>query len=268
MNKIINYSPFQPDYRRRPGYKHHLVSQDSPLYGIVYEFYELTNDQSSSDIILKALPDGIIDMVIVFDEDGDRFHIGAGDGKLYNVRYRGVKRIFGMGLMPGVVKELLSVRAIDVVRTGRIDLSDLESFLCMKEDMLAAESFKERIQIATDMLLCLLSEKSEDNAVICHSVNQIVNHLDEFRVEKVANDVGYSLRYFRKIFTEYVGYSPQKFMRIVRFQNSYRALFQGEYSKSLTEISAEYGYYDLSHMNKEYQLLAGKLPCELKKILS
>lgn len=268
MNEKMSYKPFQPDYRRREGYKRQRVSENSPLYGIVYEFYELTNEQLSTDIILKALPDGIIDMVVMFDEEDVRFHIGAGNGKLYDVRYQKVKRVFGMGLVPGIIKDLLPMSALDIVRTGRVDLSGLDSFLRIKKDLLYAKSFEERVQIVTEMVLCLLLEQSENNTMIQHSVNQIVNHLNEFRVEKVANDVGYSLRYFRKLFTEHVGYSPQKFMRIVRFQKSYRALIRRDDSKSLTDTSVEYGYYDLSHMNKEYQLLVGKLPCDLKELLS
>lgn len=267
MEKKIYYNPYQPDYCRQSNYRSYTIDEDNLLYGIVYEIYEFSNEGVSSDLRLKALPDGVLDMIIIFRDNDVDMWVGGGDGKLYDVCYQNVTRIIGMGLVPGVIKSILPCNAEDVSTSGRVFLSGLQQFIRMKKDLLFAETFEERMELVQNLIFSLMFEQSGSSAVIRQSVNQIARHLEEFRVEEIASEAGYSLRYYRKLFLENVGYSPKKYMRIVRFQESYKALLRTP-DASLTDISVEYGYYDLPHMNKEYQLLTGNLPCELKQIFA
>ncbi len=258
------YRPLQPDYERQGGYKSYIVQEDDPLYGIVLMYYEFSNVTQAEEMILKALPDAIIDIVFKCYQDMVDVHIGAGTGKYYEIKYEKVEHLFGLQLAPGAVNMLFPFKAENVVQAGRINLSEMIEFHLLREKFKKTGCFEERIVIVSKILEEIFDVRLECYDTIQSSVREMMGHLCEFKVEDVAREVGYSIRYFRKIFKENVGYSPQKFMRIVRFQKSYEAIVRNSKKQSLTEISVEYGYYDQSHMNKEYLFLVNRLPHELR----
>lgn len=224
MKRLIYY-PLQPDYERQAGYKSHVVKKGEPLYGIVQIYYEFQNTMPQEELCLKALPDAIIDVVFKYYQDELDCIIGAGTGKYYEVKYRKVQKIFGFQLAPGAVNLLFPFNGQNVIEAGRIELNNDYSFIeSIRESLKASESFEERIAVVSYILSEMVSERLAVYETIQSSVYEMVNHLSEYKIEDVAREVGYSYRYFRKMFKENVGYSPQKFMRIIRFQKSYEAI--------------------------------------------
>lgn len=258
------YYPIQPDYEQRLGYKRYVVKKGEPLYGIVLVYYEFQNEIQEENIILKALPDAIMDMVFKFYGENLKTFIGAGTGRYYEVKYEKVQRIFGLQLAPGAVNLLFPFTAQNVIEASRIELEDNLAIKMIKERLKYSESFEERVAVVSGILAELADSQLSAYETVQLSVAEMVEHLAEYKIEDVARQVGYSYRYFRKLFTENVGYPPAKFMRIIRFQKSYEAIINNGHNRTLTEISVEYGYYDQSHMNKEYHFLMNRLPHELK----
>jgi AraC-like DNA-binding protein len=93
------------------------------------------------------------------------------------------------------------------------------------------------------------------NAVVC-SVNHGVSD-----VNLLAQTACLSYKQFNRIFSEHVGARPKDFLRIVRFQ---RALYhmQMQPSTSLTALALECGFYDQSHLIREFKLFSGYTPGE------
>lgn len=65
----------------------------------------------------------------------------------------------------------------------------------------------------------------------------------------------------QRIFHEYIGLNPKEFMRVVRF---HKALFilQNDPSMNFTRLTYECGYYDQSHLIREFKQFAGYTPRE------
>lgn len=64
-------------------------------------------------------------------------------------------------------------------------------------------------------------------------------------------------RNLRDSFQQHIGFSPKKFASMVRFNALVKQILKEPVSKSLSETSAYFGYYDLSHLNKDFLRFTG-----------
>lgn len=73
----------------------------------------------------------------------------------------------------------------------------------------------------------------------------------------LASHVCMSTRNFRRVFTETIGMSPKEYTRIVRSKN---ILHQTKKGKPLEAIAQELGYYDPSHLIRDFKDISGVTP--------
>lgn len=90
-------------------------------------------------------------------------------------------------------------------------------------------------------------------------------HIKDVRATDMASSACLSPKHFTRIFYEYVGLSPKNYLRLFRIHNAIscmRRLKAGNRDDipSLTQLSWQWGYYDLSHMNADFQSLCGYSP--------
>ena len=83
------------------------------------------------------------------------------------------------------------------------------------------------------------------------------------RVERVADEVGLSVRQLRRRFHAAVGYGPKTLQRVYRFQNFVRALDATGGSCDLALAAADAGYADQSHLTRDCVELSGLTPAAL-----
>ena len=69
--------------------------------------------------------------------------------------------------------------------------------------------------------------------------------------------MAFSSRHLNELFRKAYGISPKEFEKIVRFQN---ILIQLEQNKRIADAAIEAGYYDQSHLLKEFRSLVGITP--------
>lgn len=144
-------------------------------------------------------------------------------------------------LAPGNFQKLNNSAWLDFGRE-LMNIDDIEKKLQMFEDFLI-KKFKnpglEKLQRAVDLLA------SEEG---------------DYKVSEVAEAAGVNERTLHRLFLKYVGCSPIKFKRIVRFRN---VICQDVIKRSLLNITAlgyENKYYDSSHFVREYKAFTGKNP--------
>jgi AraC-like DNA-binding protein len=77
-------------------------------------------------------------------------------------------------------------------------------------------------------------------------------------VEQLSAQFNLSQRQFERKFTEYAGFTPKVYSRIIRFQSALS--HYGSDYKSLTDIAYECGYYDQSHFIHEFKEFSGYHP--------
>ena len=80
------------------------------------------------------------------------------------------------------------------------------------------------------------------------------------RIEGLARELGCSRRYLHARFREQVGLPPKTVARLMRFQHVCRQLDRDP--GRWVEIAYDAGYYDQSHLNRDFRELAGTTPSD------
>lgn len=80
------------------------------------------------------------------------------------------------------------------------------------------------------------------------------------RIGALAAEVGWSRRHLASRFREQVGQGPKEAARVLRFARAVRLL---DRAPSLSDLAADAGYADHSHLVREFRALAGCTPSQL-----
>ena len=124
-----------------------------------------------------------------------------------------------------------------------------------------AGSFQERKTIAETFLNRRLADsekKYEFDRIRC-CMEIIHRSGGAVGIDTLASHACLSRKQFERVFRSHVGSSPGLFLRTVRFQSAINEKARKP-GLSLTELSYQAGYYDQSHMNADFQKLAGMTP--------
>jgi AraC-like DNA-binding protein len=78
-------------------------------------------------------------------------------------------------------------------------------------------------------------------------------------VEQIAAGLGVSTRHLRVVFARYVGLSPKRAARVLRFKAVFDAM-QARPEVGWAVLAAAYGYFDQSHLVDEFHALVGEAP--------
>jgi AraC-like DNA-binding protein len=76
-------------------------------------------------------------------------------------------------------------------------------------------------------------------------------------IEALATELGVGRRTLERTFQTTIGISPKRYAGILRTQHFLKALHQPE---SLTRLAYEFGYYDQSHLIRDFKAKTGITP--------
>lgn len=122
-------------------------------------------------------------------------------------------------------------------------------------------SFEEKTQIVESFLTELLFRNYNKFEIgrIKSTVDKINEAKAEISIEDLSSHACLSKKQFERTFMKYVGISPKRFLKIVRFQHSLY-LWQKTDKMRLTDLAYECGYFDQSHMIADFKKLSGMTP--------
>lgn len=86
----------------------------------------------------------------------------------------------------------------------------------------------------------------------------------DLRVETLAEQSGFSPRYFYKLFHEVYGVSPKQYITTIRMEKAKELLLSSGYS--VNQISLMTGYSDIYHFSKLFKQVYGLSPTEYRTI--
>jgi len=122
-------------------------------------------------------------------------------------------------------------------------------------------SFEKRIQIIERYFCDLLKEEHNkyNFARIDHTIKTIRQTQGKISINNLASETCLCRKQFERKFSELIGITPKKYLKIVRFQS---ALYLKSRNKNLniTELAYELGYYDQAHFISEFKRLTGFTP--------
>ncbi len=130
---------------------------------------------------------------------------------------------------------------------------ELRERLC--EASTAADSFELLQEALTDHLF----RPPEHH----YAVSTALARFDEQNVgtiRKIAEDVGLSERRFIEVFKSEIGVTPKLFSRLKRFQRTRMVIHKLENLPNWASVAADHGYFDQSHLIREFQEFSGQSP--------
>lgn len=256
--KIRIVCPKQPYFVLATSRYYKAVVMD---YGISH-FYCFQNDLIENPIL--AVPDGCIDILFCCDKNEPYATICG--TVLHPKIIRNEKAyFFGVRFLPGLSLKFKDVTMKDFVDT-EIPLLDVIRDTELFNQITSSRDFNFQIQTFMAKYLkfyesSLRSDKFIDlKKTMLEKINQTAGQI---KVKDLADEAGYSVRYINRVFSEEFGLPPKMFCKLMRFQHLLSNLnnFDNEiFDANLAQIAIDLGYYDQSHMIKDFYELANTTP--------
>lgn len=250
-NRFILQQPFVP--LRADCF--HMVCTDRKDISVFYEF----TVKDGKEQMMQAVPDGAVDLLFSISET--HVHSAIGGTVL------GVKRWpmdiggihFGVRFRPGECTLPKGMTIQDVVNTD-VEIETDWFGTCLAERLAGCHSFAERVAVFQQ---CFGNEAhTEINHPTAYLEHYIRRRIYETHgmipMKSLAEESGYSECYLRRVFGSVHGISPKQFETFLRFQ--YVLHHMKTQTKTLEEIALECGYYDQSHMIKDFKKFSGTTP--------
>jgi AraC-like DNA-binding protein len=176
--------------------------------------------------------------------------------------------IIGVHFKPGGAFPFLGLPAGDLADT-HVDLEMLwgQSADRLRERLCEARTSAERFRLLQEALLGHLCHGVEQHYAVSAALDMFVKDHAAPRVREAAKYVGLSQRRFIQVFKAEVGMTPKLFSRIQRFQQA-RTFIQQNPSPNWTAVALDRGYFDQSHLIREFLEFSGLSPTEYINRLS
>jgi AraC-like DNA-binding protein len=224
----------------------------------------------------RILPSGTLELVINLHEDELRIYDAAESrpprrlrGAVISGAYRGPfvidteehASVIGVHFVPGGAVPFLGVPPGHLADT-HLELETLwgRQATELRERLCEARSPAERFRVLEGALVARLRRPFKHHG----SVRAALEHLARpgVAVAEVARRVGLSHRRLIELFTTEVGVPPKRFGRLQRFQRA-MAIVQEAPSVDWAQLALGCGYYDQSHLIKDFGEFSGCSPADL-----
>ena len=244
-----------------------------PLADFIKCFWFLESGSAQSAGPERILPDGCTEIVFHLADPFDQ-HLSDGTterqplallvGQMRRhllIQPTGSVRVLGIRFWPGGAYPFLTLPQNEIA--GRVISLDSvwgavarELHSRIADAATPADSVS---QVEMILLARLNSFRRHDEGVL-KAVALILGSGGSLPVERLAANMGVTLRRLDRAFNTRVGLSPKALCRIVRFQRVFKMLEQNESKRDWVQSALDCGYYDQSHFIKEFIAIAGKAP--------
>lgn len=165
--------------------------------------------------------------------------------------------LIGIVFQPGGFAPFAS-DAVDVFSNQSISLDDVWGRPAreLRDRLRETPSPEAKFRVLEDFLLQTFMSRICGHMLVQFALSRFEQDSAASRVKEVAQETGWSLRYFSQIFREHVGLSPKVWCRIQRFQRAVQQLHEGV-DLAWAELALDCGYYDQSHFANEFRAFSG-----------
>ncbi len=237
----------------------------APYVMAIWDYEDLTGSDNSA---LSILPDTASYLCFLYADFLQTTHKNA----IYTTRsglagfqtYR--SDLGGAGKISGVSARL-TPWGLNVFRSGivrdcaekRVDCRDVFPRYAIEriEDRLSLmRTAEERVQCLESFLLSALNRNNED-LLIQKACKDLSSSNGNYPIWRLARNLGLTERTLERRFLAHIGTTPKKYARVVRLRN---AVLQRKKLSAWANVAQEAGYYDQSHMIRDFQELYGISP--------
>ena len=224
-----------------------------------------TKALDSEPFLYHIMTDGCVDLLLNCSSEDPLILAGTVE-KAGFVAIKAQTQYFGIRFFPGCIHYFLPVSAKEIANQ-EIPCEDIwgNRLKSIEYQLRGADSIDQRINITNGFLLDLLKFwKNEPDQRLLNILDIIYQRKGQLSVEKDTS-AGISSRHLRRVFKEYIGISPKKFSKIVRFQSVLRHMMLNP--KHISKGGyLDFGYFDQPHFIHEFKSLSGITPNFLKQL--
>lgn len=230
------------------------------------------DDTSENTVIVRMLPDGLMDIVFFLDSAKAESCWSTNDGRMiiglrekpYMKTLESQAHRIGIRFLPGGALPFLQctmtkfrgkLTALEAV-WGKIAV-DLEEQLHL--DLTIAQKFA----LLEETLLKILIEQQSPDYHLKIALDLIYKANGLISIEKLADAAGTSARSLNRRFETWIGLNPKMLCRITRFRHTLISLKEAKFN-NLTDLALSSGYYDQAHFSNDFRYFSGLTPQQAK----
>lgn len=234
----------------------------------VESFWDYENLTGTENVNLSILPDTASYLCFLYEDSLQTTHknttyltrSGLAGFQTYRSDLGGIGRISGVSarLTPWGLS-MFSKGVAKHCAEKRVDCRDIFSRYTIEEieDNLALiGAAQDRVSYIERFLMSLVNKNNQD-LLIQKACGEIVLSNGNAPIKNLAKQMGLSERTFERRFINHIGTSPKKYSRVIRLRS---ALLQRKSANTWADVAYAVGYYDQSHMIREFQELYGISP--------
>jgi len=245
-------------------YQEYSPSKELQEYIACYWFSK-TISLGDELLISRVIPDGCMDIVFNMNEISQ----GKGarvSGIMTMPEIREVKEIneyVGIRFLPGGIIPFIKDSATNFTNQ-LIDLQDIwrKEGLNISQKVYEATSIEERIVIIEKTLKDKLVNDNSIPAFLKYALHDIYLNKGNLSIKELSARTYISERHLSRKFNEYIGTGTKVFSNIIRFQQVIRQIDRNK-DIEILNLALNNGYYDQSHLNKEFKTFYGITPKRL-----
>lgn len=121
---------------------------------------------------------------------------------------------------------------------------------------------RRRINLVEDLLLTMVGKYDmHADTHVKNAVECIASKQGLISIEELTGQIGLGRRQLERKFALQVGVSPKLYTRIIRFQKIFNLVQRTEKYK-WPDVSVDCGYYDQSHLIRDFKTFSGRTPSD------
>jgi AraC-like DNA-binding protein len=149
-------------------------------------------------------------------------------------------------------------------RTGSLEDLIGSSARELRDRLLHMDSVEQRLDLVEDWLLERSMSGRHIHPLVHWALQRIAESSGQMRADDLAREAGCSRKHLSGVLSRQVGLPPKSLARIHRFQNALNRL-QTTTSPAWAEFATDCGYYDQSHLIRDFNQFTGMPPAEFAR---
>lgn len=240
------------------------------------KYYWLLKTVGDETSLIRTVPTGMISLIfhrgnrllsVSENECHPQAFLSGQERSYFDLKYTGQIDMIVVVFKPIGARSFFSL-PIDKVTGLRLTADDLEDKELMELERMVTVTVQDHkcIHIIEQFLLNRLTMPTDYNLNrVSHALNLL--NRGETDVTNLADATCLSTKQFNRVFSEIIGARPKEYSRIIRFQKALY-LLEKRRNISLTTLAYSCGYFDQSHMIKDFKSLSGYTPGEYLDVCS
>jgi AraC-like DNA-binding protein len=131
----------------------------------------------------------------------------------------------------------------------------------IREQLYAAPNVQAGLVLFEQLMLSRLCEKPYEQDIVEYAIAMIDQRHGNLSIRELSNQIGISQNHLGTLFKRVVGTSAKELARLYRFEHVLRST-DNTRPIDWTQLAQQFGYYDLSHLNKDFVTFTGHSPTD------